>query len=154
MYLNHEGNRKGDISPSCGQPNTRVHIYTVEAPRMPRSRGGGWGPASIASSLHLHYARVYTEFVPKHTLFSFFRVQPTLRKKRSNFGGRKKFEFSWLNSTSVKKWVQLAELKFPMPRSCGIEMPRSWFPETNRPDNRGWWPLGYKPSYPRGLRTG
>ena len=26
MYLNHEGNRKGDVSQSWGQPNTRVHI--------------------------------------------------------------------------------------------------------------------------------
>jgi len=24
MYLDHEGNRKGDISPSWGQPNTRI----------------------------------------------------------------------------------------------------------------------------------
>jgi len=29
MYLDHEGNCKGKISPSWGQPNTRVHIRTI-----------------------------------------------------------------------------------------------------------------------------
>jgi len=41
MYLDHEGNRKGDKSPSWGQPNTRVHIRTIETLCTPRSRGGG-----------------------------------------------------------------------------------------------------------------
>jgi len=33
MYPDHKGNRKGDISPSWDQPNTRVHIRTIETPR-------------------------------------------------------------------------------------------------------------------------
>jgi hypothetical protein len=35
MYLDHEGNRKGDISPSWGQPNTRVHICTTVVAIVP-----------------------------------------------------------------------------------------------------------------------
>jgi len=41
MCPDHEGNRKGDISPSWGQPNMRVYIRTIETLRTPRSRGGG-----------------------------------------------------------------------------------------------------------------
>jgi len=40
MYLDHEMNCTGDISLSCGQPNTRVHVRTTQAPHTPRSRGG------------------------------------------------------------------------------------------------------------------
>ena len=35
QYPDLERNRTGDISPSWGQPNTKVHICTIEAPRMP-----------------------------------------------------------------------------------------------------------------------
>jgi len=38
MYLDHEGNRKGDISPSWGQPDTRVH--TVLSRRRARQGPG------------------------------------------------------------------------------------------------------------------
>ena len=51
MYLQHEGNSTGDISPSWGQPNTRVHIHIIEAPRTPRSRGMGRGRAASKGAL-------------------------------------------------------------------------------------------------------
>jgi len=41
MYLAHEGNRKGNISPSWGQPDTRVHIRTVSR-RRARQGPGRW----------------------------------------------------------------------------------------------------------------
>ena len=40
MYLDHEGNRTGDTSPSWGQPNTRVH--TVLSRRRARQGPGEW----------------------------------------------------------------------------------------------------------------
>jgi len=44
MYLDHEGNRKGDISPSWALLSSVEHESphrTIEAPCTPRSRGGG-----------------------------------------------------------------------------------------------------------------
>jgi len=57
MYLDHEGNRTGDISPSWGQPNTRVHSRTIEAQRTPRPRGGGWYKCRFHASQWFAYCR-------------------------------------------------------------------------------------------------
>jgi len=46
-YLDHEGNRTGDISPSWGQPNTRVH--TVLSKRRAR-QGPGEGVVQMPLS--------------------------------------------------------------------------------------------------------
>ena len=69
MYLDHEGNRTRDISQSWGQPDMRVHIRTIQAPNTSRSRGTRGKLRVLAYLLHSHYARVYTEFVQKHTFF-------------------------------------------------------------------------------------
>jgi len=47
MYLDHEGNHKGDISPSWGQANTRVH--TVLSRRRTR-QGPGEGDVQMQFS--------------------------------------------------------------------------------------------------------
>jgi len=53
MYSKHEGNRTGGFILSWGQPNKRVHIRTIEAPRTPRSWGGGrYESRSHASQKH------------------------------------------------------------------------------------------------------
>jgi len=57
MYLDHEGNRKVDISPSWGQPNTRVHIHTIEAPHTLRSWGVGRMPLSCLPETRRSWAR-------------------------------------------------------------------------------------------------
>jgi len=68
MYLDHEGNRTGDFRPSWGQPNTRVHIRTIEAPRTPRSRGGERYECHFhASQKHEHPGQGKTTQAPPRT---------------------------------------------------------------------------------------
>jgi len=78
MYPDHEGNCEGDVSPSLGQPNKRVHIRNIETPRTPRSRGGGrYECRSHASQnppqIHIH-TRVYFVHIYEYMHAEILRV--------------------------------------------------------------------------------
>jgi len=88
MYLDHEGNRAGDISPS-----------TIEAPRTPNTREGGRYECRFhASQNHKDPERGKTTRAPPSEKFVFPSAegQPVGKKKCEPGGGRliAKREFS------------------------------------------------------------
>jgi len=62
MYLDHEGNRKYDISPSWGQPNTRVH--TTLSRRRAR-QGPGEGDSTNAAFMPPRTMKILGEGRPR-----------------------------------------------------------------------------------------